>query len=296
MDPVPIKMPEPICSVQDFGMFYRAIFEEMQRQGVHPGAVKPNQGFFSRYDRLSGELNLEGSRQLAKLIEAAKQQGYPVILDNKRGDIGPSSENYARELTNVYDADACTISPYMGTDSVEPFLKARAAYVLCRTSNPGGKELQNLLTIKPEELSQFGFSQGLYSMGDAIQKIAQVAKPLYLRVADKIIEWDALSPGNVGAVVGATNLPELEAIARHFVASGKTIPLLIPGVGKQGGSAKEVANILRATGYDLEVVRINQSGDLNYAWEKEGRPLEFAQASVRALKRLNDEIEYKRAA
>jgi orotidine-5'-phosphate decarboxylase len=117
-------------------------------------------------------------------------------------------------------------------------------------------------------------------------------KPIYLHVADKIIRWHDLNPGNVGAVVGATAIPELEHIAQKFVMSGKQIPLLIPGVGKQGGSAKEVMAALRKVGYNLDIVRINSSSELNFAWEKEDKKEDYAGAAARALKRLNEEIGY----
>lgn len=314
MDPVLAKIPPQVTRpetddtpLMSLERFYTSIFEEMKRKLIFPGAVKPNEGFFSRHDAYGNYHDFDASKILSELISDACNIGLPVIFDAKRGDIGPSSENYARELVDVWGADAITISPYMGTDSVEPFLKARAAYVLCRTSNKGGAELQNLQTISQADfdsamniLREYFANRATFTgvpieINEAYTRIS-TAKPLYLRVADKIIDWDAISPGNVGAVVGATNMNELEAIAKHFVASGKKIPLLIPGVGKQGGSAQEVVETLKRAEYDLSIVRINSSSDLNFAWEKEGKPDDYAGAAVRALKKLNDEIGYTHAA
>lgn len=300
MDPIPKRLP-PGTTMENVSTFYGNMFAEMERQNVWPGAVKPNEGFYSKHDRQHGHLTFYGSGELEKVLALAKRHELLSVFDAKRGDIGPSSQNYADESKEVWNADAITISPYMGTDSVEPFIKIGAAYVLCRTSNPGGKDLQNLLTVTPEEILQHSTELVTYMTSRDDQKYADTlaelfTKPLYLRVAQKIVEWDNINPGNVGAVVGATNIAELKEIARHFVRSGKRIPLLIPGVGKQGGSAKEVVAALVDTGYDLSVVRINSSSDLNFAWEKEGKPEEYAGAAVRALKRLNDEIGYTHAA
>ena len=131
-----------------------------------------------------------------------------LILDAKRGDIGDTAEQYAREAFDRYDADAVTVNPYLGTDSIEPFLSrpGRAAIVLCRTSNAGSGEFQR--------------------HGD---------EPLFLRVARTAAEsWSAI--GEVGLVVGATypgELAEVRAIA-------PAVPILVPGVGAQGGDAAAV--------------------------------------------------------
>ena len=151
----------------------------------------------------------------------------------------------------------------MGSDSVGPFIewceKGKGIYILCRTSNKGAVDLQNL-------------------------KVDGV--PIYMKLAGKIIEWHI--PG-VGAVVGATYLEELEKISRFFVESKKEIPLLIPGVGSQGGSAREVVDVLKKTKNDVLIHRINSSSGINYAYMK-SETSDYAKAAVDALEVLNKEI------
>ena len=130
----------------------------------------------------------------------------PIMMDAKRGDIGATATQYAKEVFGRYGADAVTVSPYLGGDSVQPYLEwgDRGVIVLCRTSNPGGSDLQFLET-------------------DGI--------PLYLRVADLVAnKWN--TNGQCGLVVGATFPNELAAVRR---AVGDSVPLLVPGVGAHGG-------------------------------------------------------------
>lgn len=129
-----------------------------------------------------------------------------LMLDAKRGDIGSTAEHYAREAFDRYQADAVTINPYMGMDSAEPYLQRadKGVIVLCRTSNPGGSDLQALMVD---------------------------GKPLYLHVADMVAKrWN--TNGQCGLVVGATFPEELRKV-RQCV--GDEIPLLVPGIGAQGG-------------------------------------------------------------
>lgn len=132
-----------------------------------------------------------------------------LMLDAKRGDIGSTAEHYAREAFDRYQADAVTINPYMGMDSAQPYLERedKGVIVLCRTSNPGGSDLQAL---------------------------AVNGKPLYLHVASMVASrWNA--NGQCGLVVGATFPNELREV-RHCV--GPDMPLLVPGIGAQGGDIK----------------------------------------------------------
>lgn len=129
-----------------------------------------------------------------------------LMLDAKRGDIGSTAEHYAREAFERYRADAVTINPYMGMDSAEPYLKRsdKGVIVLCRTSNPGGSDIQ---ALKVDD------------------------KPLYLHVAEMVAQrWNA--NGQCGLVVGATFPDELREV-RNRVGPG--MPLLVPGIGAQGG-------------------------------------------------------------
>ncbi len=132
----------------------------------------------------------------------------PVILDAKRGDIGSSAEQYAREAFERYQADAVTLSPYLGLDSIEPYLRydGKGLILLCRTSNPGGSELQ---------------AQRLPSGDLLYEHIARLAQG----------EWN--KTGQLALVVGATYPQEIARVRRL----APTLPLLIPGIGAQGGDA-----------------------------------------------------------
>ena len=147
--------------------------------------------------------------QLEKLVRYLKDKypHIPVILDSKRGDIGSTADHYALEAFERYGADAVTVNPYMGFDTIEPYLKhaGKGVIVLCRTSNPGGSDLQFL-------------------------NVAPNGEPLYLHVAKLAAErWN--SSGQISLVVGAT-FPEEIAKVRAIVGE---MPLLIPGIGAQGG-------------------------------------------------------------
>jgi orotidine-5'-phosphate decarboxylase len=147
-------------------------------------------------------------RQLEDLCAYLREQypHLPLVLDAKRGDIGATATQYAKEVFGRYGADAVTVSPYLGADSVDPYLEweDRGVIVLCRTSNPGGSDLQFLMT-------------------DGV--------PLYLRVAELVAnKWN--KTGQCGLVVGATFPNELAAVRK---AVGDSLPLLVPGIGAQGG-------------------------------------------------------------
>ena len=134
--------------------------------------------------------------------------GVPLILDAKRGDIGATAEQYAREAFERYRADAVTLSPFMGWDSVEPFLRheGKGVFLLCRTSNPGGDDLQ---------------AQVLEGGERVFERVARLAAGPWNR------------NGQVGLVVGATYPAEVARVREI----APTLPLLIPGVGAQGGDA-----------------------------------------------------------
>ncbi|MBI3036410.1 orotidine-5'-phosphate decarboxylase [Candidatus Woesearchaeota archaeon] len=220
-------------------------------------AVKPNYAFFAQY-------GFEGLKAMETLIAAAKKKKLPVILDAKRGDTGKSSEAYSKEVFEAWKADAVTVSPYMGADSVAPFInycgKGKGVYVLVKTSNPGANDLQQLRT--------------------------ETGRKLFMETAANVIKWH--KPG-VGAVVGATNTAELEKITKFFAAAKKKIPLLIPGVGAQGGSAREVAAVLRKVGNDVRIHRINSSSGISCAYEKYGGS-DYVSAAVKEVEKLNSEI------
>ncbi|MFM7533329.1 MAG: orotidine-5'-phosphate decarboxylase [Rubrivivax sp.] len=164
-------------------------------------AYKPQIAYFAAH---GAEDQLERLMRHIRL----RAPGVPVILDAKRGDIGSTAEQYAREAFERYAADAVTLSPFMGFDSLEPFLRhaGKGVIVLCRTSNPGGDDLQSLMLEGGERL---------------YERIARLAAGPWNR------------SGELGLVVGATYPRELERVR----VLAPTLPLLIPGVGAQGGDA-----------------------------------------------------------
>lgn len=252
IDPVLERIPLRGTPQQVIVKFYLDILEEMHNQDVYPAAVKPNSAYFEQH-------GIEGMRAMEELIEAFKSNGIPVILDAKRGDIDRTSAAYATAVFRNPGISAVTVNPFMGRDSVEPFIAhcrdGKGIYLLCRTSNPGAADFQ--------------------------QKLID-GKPLFMHIAQKIVEW--WQPG-VGAVIGATDAAELAQIAELFVKSGKDIPLLIPGVGKQGGDLNAVLGALKRIGYDCSLVRINVGSAVSYAWEQSRG--DYAGAAVTALRELN---------
>lgn len=264
MDPVLELMPVPGSSPEDkIRRFYLEILEELVRRQVKPAVVKPNSAYYEC-------VSIGAMAVLAELIQAYAGEGMPVILDAKRGDIGKSSAAYAKAAYDIYGAQAVTVSPWMGSDSVGPFLQTspgKGAYVLLRTSNKGAADFQDL---------------PIRDKGKAFEA-----------VADQLIAWDN---GDLGAVVGATNPAELEYITRYFSSRGHEIPFLIPGVsipgvpGQQGGDAKTVLTAIRNGGGKRAFHVLNSSSGLNFAWQASGKPENFAIACVDALERLSDDI------
>jgi len=198
LDPDPDRFPEYVADADlPRFQFNRRIIDATHE---YAACYKPNAAFYEGTD---------GWAALEETIAYAHGKGVPVLLDAKRGDIGNTARQYADTLDpDGLDADAITVNPYMGRDSLEPFLQRedKGVFVLCRTSNPGGADLQDL------ELSS--------------------GEPLYERVAALADLWNAND--NVGLVVGATNPDELESI-REIVPD---VPFLVPGVGAQGGDAE----------------------------------------------------------
>ncbi len=183
----------------------------------------------------------------------------PVILDSKRGDIGSTAQHYAREAFERYAADAVTVNPYMGRDSAQPFLDHadKGVVILCRTSNPGAGDLQDLLVD---------------------------GKPLYQHVAAKVArEWN--EHGNCALVVGAT-WPEQLREVRAIV--GDQVPFLVPGVGAQGGDVRAVVS--NARNRDGDGLVISSSRAILYASKGE----DYADAAANAARTLRDEINLYR--
>jgi orotidine-5'-phosphate decarboxylase len=188
-----------------------------------------------------------------------KYPGLPVILDSKRGDIGSTAAKYAQESFERYGADAVTVNPYLGFDSVEPYLKwqGRGVIILCRTSNPGARDFQDLQCE---------------------------GKRLYRHVAERVArDWNAA--GNCMLVIGAT-YPEELAEVRAVVGD---LPFLVPGVGAQGGDVAAAVRAGRtADGFGMV---LNSSRGIIYA----SSSADFADAARAATLALRDEINRYRA-
>jgi orotidine-5'-phosphate decarboxylase len=194
LDPDPSKMPAPLAGAPDaIFEFCRAIVDATADVVC---AVKPQVAHFAAH---------RAEAQLERLCHYVRET-YPdvvLVVDAKRGDIGSTAAHYATEVYDRYAADIATVNPYLGADAVTPFLERGAAFILCRTSNPGARDLQDL------------------DVG---------GRPLYLHVAALVAdEWSKI--GECGLVVGATYPEEMGAI--RDVAGD--LPFLVPGVGAQGG-------------------------------------------------------------
>jgi orotidine-5'-phosphate decarboxylase len=222
-------------------------------------AFKPQIAYFAAH---------RAEDQLEHLIAHMRRTApeVPVILDAKRGDIGSTAEQYAREAFERYGADAVTLSPFMGFDSVQPYLKyhGKGAFLLCRTSNPGGDDLQN------QRLSSVPGEPLLY------EHIARLAQG----------PWNL--NGQLGLVVGATYPAEIERVR----AAAPSVPLLIPGVGAQGGDA--AATVKAGWRGDAGVTRapivVNSSRAVLYASADQ----DFAQAARREALRTRDVLQAAR--
>ncbi len=256
LDPVLERIPLEGAPEYKIEKFYMGILEQVTRSGVIPAAVKPNIAFYEG-------VSIPCLLALQNIIKAYKSQGILVILDAKRGDIGNTSAAYAASAFNTFGAHAVTVAPYMGHDSIRPFQQAagaRGIYILVRTSNPSAADFQS-------------------------QVLADTGQPLYMLTAGKLAEWD---DGSLGAVVGATAPSELRQLLTFWLSQGKDIPCLIPGVGAQGGSLKDVLNIIKDSGSNIHLHLINSSSGINFAWEKEPK-LSYGEAAAKALEALVNE-------
>ena len=237
LDPDPELMPGV-----DVLQFNKAIIEATSDLVC---AYKPNLAFYEA-------LGTEGFAILEKTVKYIPGD-IPVIGDAKRGDIGNTARAYARALFSVLGFDAATVNPYLGFDSIEPFTsyQDKGVFILCRTSNRGATDFQNLHT-------------------DGI--------PLYEAVAQKAKEWNIY--GNIGLVVGATYPEELKKV-RSICPE---MPLLIPGIGAQGGDlASAVGCGVDAQG---EKAIINVSRQVLYASKEK----DFAQAARNMAEKIRKQI------
>ena len=247
LDPDPERMPDKVSIFE----FNKAIVEATADLVC---AYKLNLAF---YEALGNE-GLDALKQTVSYIP----DDIPAIGDAKRGDIGNTARAYARSIFDNFNFDATTVNPYLGFDSVEPFIQYRekGVFILCRTSNAGAGDFQDLRA-----------------------EIDGSYHPLFEIVAMKVSQWN--KHGNLGLVVGATYPEELKLIRQ----SHPDIPLLIPGIGTQGG---DLASAIRY-GVDSqgEKAIINSSRQIIYA--SPGK--DFAQAARRAATELRDQINHHRS-
>jgi orotidine-5'-phosphate decarboxylase len=260
LDPVRARFPDPLDDEPDVT---RAIVSF--NAGVIAAtsdlvcAYKPNLGFYLAYGA-AGVAALEETR---RLIPAH----IPIILDAKVGDIGSTAEAYATGYFDTWGFDAITVNPYLGEDSLAPFLSRhdRGVVVVCKTSNPGSADLQNL-TLDAHHGQQ----------------------PLYLTVADRVAAWAERWPATLGLVVGATYPDELAEVRRRCPDA----PILLPGIGAQAG---DLEASLRA-GLDHRGLGIIVSASRSVLYAGTIQDADWTVAVRTEAMRLRDEINAVRAA
>ncbi|MFB6302028.1 MAG: orotidine-5'-phosphate decarboxylase [Haloferacaceae archaeon] len=247
LDPDPGRLPDFLAD-RDLPRwaFNRRVIDATHE---HAAAFKPNAAFYEDPD---------GWRALRETVAYAHGKDVPVVFDAKRADIGNTARQYARSVADL-GADAVTVNPYMGRDSLAPFLDADlGTFVLCRTSNVGGADLQD---------------RDLAAGGTVYERVARLAA-----------EWDGR--GNVGLVVGATAPDELAAI-RDTVPD---LPFLVPGVGAQGGDAEAAVDHGLADGVGL----VNSSRGIIFAGEGADDEASYFGAAAEAARRLRRRLERHR--
>ncbi len=273
-DPVLEALPLGFKGIRGYVDFMEIVFAEMAKNKLSPGMFKPNLAWWVIYDEpWLGKY--EGSNALVNLMSNIHDYfpGIPITLDNKTGDIGTSSSQWAKFGYVNWCANSVTVHTYMGSDSVGPFIsycnpeKNKGAYLLVKTTNKGAADLE------------------LKKMADG--------RLVYEQVADNVIGWAKGNPG-VGAVTAGNSPEELRILGKKF--AGKDIPLLIPGVGpSQGGEAGEIATILRESDYELALARTNLSSGF-FPWYKPGQPNplteECVNLCVETLRSQNKKIGY----
>ncbi len=246
LDPDPLLLP---MDVDDVAKFNRSIIEATASCAA---AYKPNLGFYEALGR-------EGWDALKSTVESIRELAPSAIIigDAKRGDIGPTAKAYARAMFEVWEFDAVTLNAWGGRDTVKPFLAfpSKGAFIWCRGSNPGSADFQDL------QVCDEGASV-----------------PMYRRVAMQACEWN--KDGNLGLCVGAT-VPEQLADVR---ATCPEMPLLIPGVGAQGGDLEE--SVRKGVDKNGRRAVVNSSRSIIYA----SNGADYAQAAWREAERLRNAI------
>jgi orotidine-5'-phosphate decarboxylase len=253
LDPEPVRFPPQYLGVPAEESVLRFCQDIIKATAPYVCAFKPNIAFFE----VLGTRGMDVFQEVLKAIPAH----IPVIVDAKRSDIGNTARNYASTFFDIYGCDAITVNPYLGRDSVEPFLAHRdkGVFLLCRTSNPGGRDFQNLL----------------------VQDADGTLRPFYEVVAQQVQGW----ADNCGLVVGATYPGELSRI-REICPE---LPILVPGVGAQGGDlAASVAAGVDARG-ERAIIAVSRA--ILYA----GDGNEYVRAAAKEAEALRDQINRARS-
>ncbi|MFM8625269.1 MAG: orotidine-5'-phosphate decarboxylase, partial [Betaproteobacteria bacterium] len=252
LDPEPARFPAGLKG--DANKIYDFCAAIVDATADLVSSFKPQIAYFAAH-RAEGQLErlMEHMRRVAP--------GVPIILDAKRGDIGSTAEQYAKEAFERYWADAVTLSPFMGFDSVQPYLQyeGKGAFLLCRTSNPGGDDLQN-------------------------QRLASVeGQPLLYEHVARLAQGPWNLNGQLGLVVGATYPAEIERVRQVAPHA----PLLIPGVGAQGGDAVATVKAgwrANPDGSSAGPIIVNSSRAILYASKQD----DYAQAARRVAQQTRD--------
>lgn len=260
LDPEPSRFPDHLRG--DAGKIHDFCAAIVDATADLVVAFKPQIAYFAAH---------RAEAQLERLITHIRRTAphVPVILDAKRGDIGSTAEQYAIEVFERYGADAVTLSPFMGFDSVQPYLKhhGKGAFLLCRTSNPGGDDLQN-------------------------QRLASIeGQPLLYEHVARLAQGPWNTNGQLGLVVGATYPAEIARVREL----APTLPLLIPGVGAQGGDAAATVRAGwrgAADGSNTSTgpIVVNSGRAILYA----SRGADFADAARAQARRTRDELQAAR--
>ncbi|WP_294542826.1 orotidine-5'-phosphate decarboxylase [uncultured Gemmiger sp.] len=212
-------------------------------------------------------LGLDGMRAYAETLRMVRETGLPVIADIKRGDIAKTAEMYAKaHFTGDFEADLITLAPYMGLDSISPYLpyckdQGKGVFVLCRTSNPGAKDF---------EYQKLADGRHVYDLvGDSISALGQ----------DYIGETGYTS---LGLVIGGTHTEEASAIRAAY----QNTFFLIPGYGAQGGKAADIARYLNKGNGGV----VNSSRGILLAWKKQPG-VDYAEAAYNECVRMREDIQ-----
>lgn len=252
LDPEPERFPDQfngLAAARSVIHFCQAIIKET---APYVCAFKPNLAFFE-------VLGPEGMYIFREVIQAVPEH-IPILVDAKRGDLGNTARNYAAAVFDIYGCDAVTVNPYMGYDSVAPFLayEEKGVFFLCRTSNPSAHDFQDLLVYR---------EQGH-------------RKPLYEEIAQRVQIWN--KNGNCGLVVGATYPQELKTIRSIC----QDMPILIPGVGTQGGDLE--GSVVAGADVSGEKAIISVSRAILYAGKGEDYALSAAREARELRNRMNE--------